>query len=86
MSPWADRGKMAVELGAKYVFSMKPNPAGLAMDSFDEEYIRAGLRRDLQATRNCRVEIVMKDNHTLRNDPSRVIRWVEIARQEAENL
>jgi hypothetical protein len=27
-----------------------------------------------------------KDNHAIRNDPQRVVRWVEIARQEAETL
>ena len=85
ISPWADREKMAAELGDRYVFSMKPNPADLAMDTFDEEYIRAGLRKDLKATRNCHMEIVMKDNHTIRSDPSRVVRWVQVARQEAEN-
>ena len=26
----------------------------------------------------------MKDNHTIGNDPRRVTRWVEIAREEAE--
>lgn len=26
----------------------------------------------------------MKDNHTIRNDPRRVVRWVQIAREEAE--
>jgi hypothetical protein len=28
----------------------------------------------------------MKDDHTIRNDPQRVVRRVEIARQEAEAL
>jgi len=86
VSPWANREKMADELGSQYVFSMKPNPADLAMDTFDEEYIRAGLRKDLQTTRNCRVEVIMKDNHTIRNDPSRVVRWAQIARQEAGSI
>jgi len=26
----------------------------------------------------------MKDNHTIGRDPQRVIRWVQIAREEAE--
>ncbi len=29
---------------------------------------------------------IMKDNHTLKNDPQRVIRWVQIAREEAERV
>jgi len=58
-------------------------PTDLAMGSFDEDRIRATLRRDLGLTRNCRVEVIMKDTHTIRNDPRRVTRWVQIAREEA---
>jgi hypothetical protein len=65
---------------------MKPIPTDLAMDTFDEETIRTRLRADLYAARNYCLEIIMKDTNTIRNDPRRVIRWVEIARQEAEQL
>lgn len=84
VSPWSDRAAMAENLGAAYIFSMKPNPADLALETFDEERIRVGLRRDLEITRGCRVEIIMKDNHTIRRDPRRVIRWTQIAREAAE--
>jgi len=30
--------------------------------------------------------VIMKDNHTIRNDPRRAIRWVKIAREEAERV
>jgi len=86
VSPWSDRAKMAENLGDRYIFSMKPNPASLAMDTFDEERIRLALRRDLELARGCRVEVIMKDNHTIRRDPTRVIRWVRIAREEAERV
>lgn len=86
MSPWADWAKMAEVLGGRYIFSLKPSPTDLAMDTFDEERIRIALREALRTTRQCRVEVIMKDNHTIRNDPSRVLRWVQIAREEAENL
>lgn len=86
VSPWSDRAKMAEALGANFIFSMKPNPADLAMETFDEDRLRAELRKDLQLTRDCRVEVIMKDNHTIRNDPQRVIRWVQIAREEAERV
>lgn len=49
-------------------------PADLALPTFDAEHIRLTLRKDRQATRDCRVEVIMKDNHTIANDPSRVIR------------
>ena len=86
VSPWADIGDMAEMLGDRYIFSMKPSPTDLAMTSFDEERIRSELRVSLEKTRDCRVEVLMKDNHTIRNDPQRVVRWVQIAREEAEAL
>jgi hypothetical protein len=86
VSPWSDREQMAAQLGDRYIFSMKPNPAALAMDDFDEAGIRAELRRDLALTRNCRVEVIMKDVTTLLHDPRRATRWVEIAQAEAEAL
>jgi hypothetical protein len=86
VSPWADIGNMAEMLADKYIFSMKPSPTDLAMTSFDEDRIRLELRDALQKTRDCRVEVIMKDNNTIRNDPQRVVRWVQIAREEAEAI
>jgi hypothetical protein len=84
VSPWADVAAMADALGDRYIYSLKPNPALLAFPHFDEGVIREELRRAFQNTRGCRVEIIMKDNHTIRHDPGRVVRWVEICREEAE--
>ena len=84
ISPWADVGEMAEKLQDRYVFSLKPSPTDLAMPAFDEERIRSGIRQALHETRDCRVEVIMKDNHTIAHDPSRVKRWVEIVREEAE--
>lgn len=86
VSPWANLPLMAEMLGGRYVFSIKPSPTDLAMPTFDEESIRAKLREAFHITRNCRVETIMKDNHTICGDPRRVIRWVEIAREEAESV
>ena len=86
VSPWANRAVMADKLGEQYIYSMKPNPVDLAVPSLDEERIRTRLRRDLQITRNCHVEIIMKDNHTIGNNPQNVIRWCQIAREEAEAI
>jgi hypothetical protein len=86
VSPWADIANMAEMLEDRYIFSMKPSPTDLAMTSFDEDRIRTELRDALHKTRDCRVEVIMKDNHTIGNDPQRVVRWVQIAREEAEAL
>jgi hypothetical protein len=86
VSPWASIPGMAEKLGDRYIFSMKPNPAHLAMESFDEEMIRKDLRAAMRICRshNCHMEVIMKDCHTIRNDPRRVVRWVQIAHEEAE--
>jgi len=86
VSPWADLEKMAELLEDNYVFSMKPSPADLAEPTIDEESIRKKLRKSLEITRGCRVEIIMKDNHTIGNNPQNVIRWVQIAKEEAERI
>jgi hypothetical protein len=84
VSSWSNLDRMAEKLQGNYVFSMKPNPSNLAWPSFDENRIRAKLRADIKATRGCRVEIIMKDCHTICRDPQRVIRWTSIAREESE--
>lgn len=86
VSPWSNLEDMADKLGDRYIYSMKPNPADLAMPSLDEEYIRARLREALRATRHCRVEVIMKDNNTIGKNPQNVIRWCQIAREEAESI
>ncbi len=84
VSAWADKAKMAEALGERYIYSQKPNPAFLAMDTLDEDIIRKDLRETYAAARNCRLEVIMKDCHTIRSEPQRAVRWVEIAREEAE--
>ena len=85
VSPWADRRFMAERLGNRYIFSMKPNPADLAMPEFDEDRVRATVRQDLAAARGCVVEMIMKDTHTICNEPSRVTRWVQIRAAKKPN-
>ncbi len=86
ISPWANLADMADKLGDKYIYAMRPHPIDLAGPSLNEERIRTGLRRALQITRNCHVQIVMTDNHTIGNNPQNVIRWCQIAREEAEAI
>ena len=85
MSPWVNLPKMAEVVGPNYVFSRKPAPVDLAMSHFDEDRIRRQLREEMRVLRqnHCRAEFVMTDNHTIGRDPQRVIRWVQIAREEA---
>ena len=74
-------------LKSDYVFSYKNSPTDLAVPQIDEEYIRKNLVKVLKKTRsnNNRVEFIMKDNHTLANNPHNIYRWVELAREEIAN-
>ncbi len=85
-SPWVDVEKMAGFLGDKYIFSRKVNPAALAVPQIDEEAIRKGLRADLEKTRGCVVELIMKDNHTLAKQPEHVVTWCRIAKEEVHRI
>jgi len=87
VSPWADEEFMAEACGRRYVYSRKPNPTQISTGRFDEDAIRADLRRTLDITRRCgcRTEIIMKDVHTLNDEPDRLARWVRLAREEIGN-
>jgi hypothetical protein len=86
VSPWSNLRNMAEKLGNRYIFSIKPNPADLAVPVMNEERIRLELRQAMGITRNCRTEIIMKDNHTLGGNPRNAVRWCRIAHEEAECL
>jgi hypothetical protein len=81
MSPWANARKGAEAIGPDYVFSRKPNPAMVAMDSWVPEVAIADFRETLETTRvnGCPVEFTLKDISTCRNDPKRLWDWCEIA-------
>lgn len=85
-SPWVNRTRMAEQLGASYINSLKPSPAPLALPAMDEDYVRGELRSALESSRGCVIEIIMKDNHTLGRNPSNATRWVRIAREEVARL
>jgi hypothetical protein len=84
VSPWSDRAMMARYLEDRFIFSLKPNPAALATATLDRERLRMDMRRDLEAARDCCLEIVMKDNLTVGNDPERLVWWVRMVREEID--
>ncbi len=84
VSAWANKAAMAEMLGGNYVYSMKPMPTPLAYANIDEDAVRKELKEARAVTRDCRLELIMKDNNTIGNNPQNVIRWVEIAREETQ--
>ncbi|MCC8165339.1 MAG: hypothetical protein LIQ31_04115 [Planctomycetes bacterium] len=88
ISAWADQEFMAEALGDKYVFSRKPSPTPLSFPKVNHDEVRADVRKTLEITRphNCRVEFIMKDNHTLGNNPQNAIDWCRIAKEEIDKI
>ena len=86
VSPWASIPKMADFLEDKYLFSMKPSPTPLSFSTLDEESIRRSLRKAFTVARDCHIEVIMKDNHTLGKNPMNAVNWCRIAMEEANNL
>jgi len=84
VSPWADVKRMAGYLGKDFVYSRKPSPTPLSDPHPDWESIRKELREFIRLTRDCYVEIIMKDNHTLGNNPENASTWCRIAKEESE--
>ncbi len=86
VSPWCNQAFMAEALGRDYVFCRKPNPALISTERWDEEAIGADIAETLRAARDCNLELVMKDVHTVSGEPWRLGRWVEIAREEIARM
>jgi hypothetical protein len=86
VSPWANEAFMASACGRQVVYSRKPNPTLISTGTFDENAIRADLRKTLNTARGCRIELIMKDVHTLDNQPERLPRWVQLARETIDEM
>ena len=85
VSAWANWERMSEYLEDKYIYSYKPNPSDLAVPFIDEDSIRKKITNILSITKNNILEIVMKDNHTICNNPNNIINWVKIAREEVDS-
>ena len=80
ISPFADVAKCAERLEDKVVFSWKPHPAHLVGD-FSAEKIRDYIKRALDVTRGCVMEMVLKDTHTCEHHPERFTMWTDVAQE-----
>jgi hypothetical protein len=56
------------------------------MPQLDEDVVRRDCRRAAEQTKGGICEFIMKDNHTLGNNPKNAPRWVEIMRQEIDRV
>ena len=83
IAPFADVDACAEKLQGNYIFSWKPKPSYL-VGTFDAERVRAYIKHTLDVSRNCVIEMILKDTHTCENHPERFTQWTDIARDLVE--
>ncbi len=88
VSPWANQEIMGEKLSDQYIYSLKLSPTPLSVSVLDEDLVRKQIREGLKIAKkyNNHIELMMKDNHTLGNNPNNIIRWTQIAREEIDSM
>lgn len=81
VSAWSNDRVMAEKMGNRFVFSKKPPSVWLAAEKLDEELMRKSLTETILVAKDCNLELIMKDNHTIMNNPNNCIRYVELCRE-----
>lgn len=84
--PWANLKKMAGRLKKDYILTWKPNPAYLAGEIFDENVVERYMTESLMDAKEGYPEIILRDTHSVRNDPARFGKFVEITRRAIEKV
>lgn len=86
VSPFADIQKCAEQIGKDYVLSWRPNPSTACSFGVNEEFVRKELRQamDIFDQNQCVWDVTLKDLETTHNDPTAIIRWTRIVREELE--
>ncbi|MBQ0106160.1 MAG: hypothetical protein KBT47_09050 [Armatimonadetes bacterium] len=85
MSAWADVDKETEKVNGDYVLSFKPNPALMAGDCFNENKAREYISEVLDKVGGHPLEIIFKDISTVRRDPERLFRFIDITKELIEN-
>lgn len=83
VAPKANQEALAAALGRTAIFSRKSDPTTICT-RFHEDEIRQEIRHTLDVAGGLNLELIMKDTHTFQNEPHRVARWVQLAREEVE--
>ncbi len=81
VAPWSDQAVCAEMFGRDYVYCRKPNPSPVCIN-FNEDEIRKEFRETLTHAGELNTAMILKDTHTVENEPDRFARWVAIGREE----
>lgn len=64
----------------------RPIASIVSSEHFDEDLQRKQLGEGFEKLRGCNVEVHMHEPMTVQGDVTRIARWAEIAREEAERV
>lgn len=84
--PLADPGRYPELFADRAVISWRPITTLMIADRFDDQALRNLLRDGLEQLRGCHVEVHLHDLMSVRGDVTRISRWTEIAREEADRI
>ena len=86
ISPWCDEEYMGEAMrGKKIVYHRKPFPNFIAVDeTFDEEAFLGHIKKTVTAARGCPLEVTFRDICSVRGEPERLTRAVELTREAFE--
>jgi len=79
ITAWADVDVAAEKMGNQYVLSYKPNPAFVAMPTFDPEPVKKEIKKVLDACKRNHTpcEFILKDISTTAGHPENLTMWVD---------
>jgi len=81
VGPWADKALAAEKLGDRYIYSWKPNPAAICSPKPFFDLAEKEIRHALDVTRGGHLQIMLADTMTLRGQPERLARYINLARK-----
>lgn len=81
VTPVADPGRNAEQIGTDYVISWRPNPAEMICCGFDQDKVKRIVRDAMEAMKGCHVDVHLKDVQTVNHHPELLRDWVRIVRE-----
>jgi len=83
VSPWNDEEALGEMIrGTKIVYHRKPSPNYISVDAvFDEEAFIKHMEKTVKAARGCPLEVTFRDITSVRGEPWRLTRAVELTRE-----
>jgi len=80
VSPWANIDEAVEKIGQRAIFSWKPNPIEICT-GFDEVELEKQLKEVAQKTKDCYMEIILKDIRTCRHTNEHLVKFIHIAKK-----